>query len=174
MNEEWREIPSFPRYLISSDGDVAEVLEDGSIKKIEPEKDEFGYDYVVLQSEDGRLIKKTIQRMVANEFVDNSDWYSCDDIWHKDGNLSNNTASNLEWVEPSNNPDDDVRAKEYRTKVRNERDGYLQPICCQNIETGEVMEFTSKAEIERQLGVRARDVLSGRRKRSGKYIFFYK
>lgn len=63
---------------------------------LEPVKGEDGYLYITL-FKDGKAKKCRVDRLVAETFVPNPQ--NLPYIKHKDGNLTNNAAENLEWCE---------------------------------------------------------------------------
>lgn len=60
-------------------------------------KDEKGYNVVNLVDENGESKECRVDYLVASSFVPNPHNYK--NIRHIDGNLENNRADNLEWVE---------------------------------------------------------------------------
>lgn len=60
-------------------------------------KDEKGYNVVNLIDENGKSKEFRVDYLVASSFVPNPHNYK--NIRHIDGNLENNRADNLEWVE---------------------------------------------------------------------------
>lgn len=60
-------------------------------------KDEKGYNVVNLIDENGKSKECRVDYLVASSFVPNPHNYK--NIRHIDGNLENNRADNLEWVE---------------------------------------------------------------------------
>lgn len=94
--EEWVDINGCDgRYKISSHGRVfATGLHGGRRKLLKLYGSKNGYDFVLLQS--GTSKKFYVHRLVAEHFCDGmSDDNS--EVFHIDGNLKNNHASNLSW-----------------------------------------------------------------------------
>lgn len=93
---EYRKIPDFP-YSVSEEGDVR--------------NDQTGYVLKWFQSEHGycrvRLSRNKevnnffVHRLVASAFIPNPE--NKREVNHKDGNKTNNSVSNLEWVTSSEN-----------------------------------------------------------------------
>ncbi|WP_258059195.1 NUMOD1 domain-containing DNA-binding protein, partial [Arthrobacter sp. B1805] len=88
---------------------------------------------------------------------------------HIDCNRANNTVSNLEWCTSQYNT-------AYRDKLGHtaKHNAPKKPVIAVNLETGKVLRFESQAEAERQLGIsnqRINDVLKGRNKTAGGYLF---
>ena len=95
--EEWLEIEDYPNYLVSNKGMVRN-------NKFKTDKKltigDNGYYFVNLYNGDKHQFK-TVHRLVANAFIENSENLPC--VNHKDGNKLNNTVENLEWVSYSKN-----------------------------------------------------------------------
>lgn len=89
--KEFREVEGFPKYLISSDGDVYS-------KNIKRNLSKFlnieGYYQVHLCNND-KCKTFRVHRIVAKAFIDNPNNYP--QINHIDGNKTNNDFRNLEW-----------------------------------------------------------------------------
>ncbi len=87
---EWRQIPGFPDYDVSNEGQVRNTKRDLILKSITNKK---GYTSVALVN-DGKLTQKSVNRLVLETFVGpNGDLQTC----HKDGNSDNNHLDNLKW-----------------------------------------------------------------------------
>lgn len=84
-------------YMINTDGDVYSKL---SGKYLNQEISKSGYHRVVLYV-DKTPIKKSVHRLVATAFIPNPG--NLPQVNHKDGNKSNNSVTNLEWITPSDN-----------------------------------------------------------------------
>lgn len=108
--EQWKEIEGTSEYLVSNFGRIKrlehtiEYVQYGKVRtRIIPEQimkgsfDGDGYPTVQLKGLGGRRI----HRLVASAFVDNPD--NKEIVNHKDGNKTNNLASNLEWVTSAEN-----------------------------------------------------------------------
>lgn len=98
VNEVWKVIDGFGHYEVSNCGRVRNTYT-GRIRK--PSINAYGYPYVSV-----KMSKKSyalrIHRLVAAAFLEPSTKYKAQ-INHIDGVKTNNTASNLEWVTPSEN-----------------------------------------------------------------------
>lgn len=98
MKEEWRTIPNFPNYAVSSLGRVMRVV----TSKHHPNKrilkgtpDSYGYLMVTLYNPKPHSAQK-IHTLVTNAFIG-----PCPDGLqrnHKDGNKTNNAVTNLEYI----------------------------------------------------------------------------
>ena len=67
------------------------------MKEVPKHYDKYGYEYVVLTDWQGHRVKKYVHMMVAEAFVPNPNEFKF--VVHKDGNVKNNHADNLEWVD---------------------------------------------------------------------------
>ena len=98
MHEEFRNITGF-------DG-LYQIGMFGSVKNIKRNKllshcySSTGYPKVSLCKK-GKIFQKSVHRLVAEAFIPNE--YNKPQVNHKDGNKSNPSAANLEWVTPSEN-----------------------------------------------------------------------
>lgn len=65
--------------------------------------DSFGYKYVQIKYHTGKFKRERVNVLVAKYFVENPNPILYNMVNHKDGNKSNNIASNLEWCNSSMN-----------------------------------------------------------------------
>jgi hypothetical protein len=83
------------------------VLDDGTVfkqngKPLTNYTDTYGYKYIKIKNaETNRRKKYLVHRLVAECYIPNCD--ALPQINHKDGNKSNNSVDNLEWVTASEN-----------------------------------------------------------------------
>jgi hypothetical protein len=99
--EEWKQIPGFSRYQVSSFGAIRSMnyKNSGRIVNLTP-ADDKGYVKTMIQGDDGKYHTSRIHRWVALTFLGPA---LGREINHKDGNKSNNTISNLEYCTRSEN-----------------------------------------------------------------------
>jgi hypothetical protein len=88
-----KNVPGFPGYTVSSTGTVRGP--DGN--KLSPRKDKDGYERVDLRLE-GKRFTKFVHSLVESAFGG-----SATEVDHKNGNRSDNRASNLETVSRKEN-----------------------------------------------------------------------
>lgn len=91
-------IPDFDGlYCITEDGKIWSCRRN---KFLKPSLDKHGY-HVIHLSKKGKLFWFRVHRLVAQVFIENQ--YNKPEVNHKDGNKSNNSVNNLEWVTSSEN-----------------------------------------------------------------------
>jgi NUMOD4 motif len=101
IEEEWRVIEEYPHYKISSYGRIKSQKRDATYGL----PDLTGYYKIGLRDAAHKPRMKTVHRLVAFAFlpgpnnIDDND----DQVDHKDNNISNNWAVNLQWLSPSAN-----------------------------------------------------------------------
>lgn len=117
--EEWRPVPGWDAYEVSSLGRVKRVkaasgTRPGAIRKTP--LNEHGYPVVMLR-QDGRHKGFLVHRLVCEAFIGpQPDGRPC--VAHNDGNPLNCTPENLRWASQAENLDDCVR---HGTRRRGER-----------------------------------------------------
>jgi hypothetical protein len=103
--EIWKAVKSNPLYEVSNKGRARSWNKYGGVRSNEPKilvprEKNNNYKFICLR-ENGKLIDKSIHRLVAEVFIPNPDNKS--QINHIDRNRGNNRADNLEWVTPTEN-----------------------------------------------------------------------
>lgn len=88
-------LEDYPDYIIFKNGDVFSTL-CRKVVKLKPGKKKAGYRFIGLNKTNGERKYEMVHRLVAKTFIKNPENYP--EVNHKDGNKSNNDASNLEWV----------------------------------------------------------------------------
>lgn len=102
-DEIWKDIKGYPLYMVSNYGRVKKYISSYKSYRLlsaSPNKNN-GRLYVMLQK-DSHGHNLQVARLVAHSFVSG---YSnnCNTVNHKDGNVQNNTWTNLEWMSQSDN-----------------------------------------------------------------------
>lgn len=136
MIENWRGI-SDTEYQVSNTG---KVMRAGKVLKPFTDSKNKGYKYVSL-SVNGKVRKNSIHRIVAEAFLENPKRF--EQVNHKDGNPSNNSLNNLEWVSNRQNTqhayDTGLNSKVVKVQVV-------------DLETKEVTEYPTSSQASKALG----------------------
>lgn len=109
-----------------------------------------GYSYVGFRV-DGKIVTKSVHRLVAQTFISNPD--SLPEVNHRDCDKTNNNVDNLEWVTHEENI-------AYRDKCGHtaKNNAPKSPVFSLNLKTLEVSHFRSQTEAGRELGVNAGNI----------------
>ena len=118
VNEEWRKIPKFPKYEVSTAGRVR-----GGRGIIKQQVNRYGYMQVHITDADGNRKHPYVHRLVLETFCGASDLT----VNHIDENKKNNALGNLEYLSRIEN-------YEYSNSSRRKR------VAKVNINTGEVID----------------------------------
>ena len=160
MDEEeiWRPIEGYKWYEVSNMGRIRSIdhyvpcrgfkqrITRGRVLKTRKYSD--GYLRVKL-CHDGCMTMKTVHRLVAQAFIENSDPEKYDQINHKDENPSNNRWDNLEWCDAKYNINYGERTKKARPKISAAK--RKSPVMQISPTTGEVLAiYPSTTEVERR------------------------
>lgn len=101
LNPNWRDIPDYPGYRVSSQGTILSLK---SNKLLKPLTSRSGHQHVFLYDGHGRSDKIRIHRAVLLVFVGPCP-QNCE-CRHLDGNPENNTIENLKWGTKQENVND--------------------------------------------------------------------
>ena len=124
----WVAVPGFEDYYeVSSDGDLRSL---GSGRVLAKNSMGAGYVKADLWKDGGRM-QTSVHRIVASAFVPRPD--GCDEVNHKNGNKTDNRASNLEWVTRSDNVNHAYYALGYR----------VNSVTATNCKTGNAVTYPS-------------------------------
>ncbi len=93
-------IEGYDRYFVSENGEIYSQYANGNNKKLSKRINKSGYYYVNL-SKDGKYKSKSIHKLVAQYFVENSNNLKI--VNHKDTDKLNNHKDNLEFTTLSGN-----------------------------------------------------------------------
>ena len=159
-----KHITGYPGYLVDEDGNIY-IAKTG--KQLKSQIKKTGYVEVSLFDEDGYHYL-LVHRIVAKEFCDG--YEEGKEVNHKDGNKQNNRASNLEWVDHSEN-----LRHAYENGLRSD-DVAPRRVRGTNITTGEQLEFPSIYVAARFLGISQGNICmccKGKRPSASGYIWEY-
>lgn len=118
LKEEWRKVPGFSRYSVSSDGLVRRDVRiyRAPAGLVGHSKVSGGYLRVALIADDGRYVGRTVHSLVALAFHGPRPAHAV--VRHLDGNPLNNAAVNLAYGSHAENVGDSIR---HGTQVRGSR-----------------------------------------------------
>ena len=144
QTEEWKSIPEYPGYLVSSLGRVTCKKSNKLLKPVICN----GYCVVRLRNKDSHKVYK-LHRLVAHVFLDPPE-ESKTQVNHIDRNQLNNSVSNLEWVSPAEN-----FAHYQADNASKNKCVKAQKIAFHDEDTGDMMIFNSYTEVCRYYGLAA-------------------
>lgn len=103
-DEEWKSILGYSRYMVSTHGRIKarnKRYDSWYLISTEPNRNS-GRLYVRLTNDAGKSKNLNLARIVANTFIEKAD-PSQNTVNHKDGDVTNNRVSNLEWMTQGEN-----------------------------------------------------------------------
>lgn len=106
-------IPEHPTYFATKNGDIYSLKENGSFHKMAT-KSRTGYAAICFR--DGKPEREYVHRIIAKMFVDNP--LNKPEVDHIDTNRSNNSASNLRWVDRKENSNNPISIEKYARSNR--------------------------------------------------------
>lgn len=139
IQEEWKVIPEFPNYMISSVGRVHNSRLD---REMRTNPNNYGLLKVTLADE-GHRYDRSVARLVAEAFVDRPTM-SCDTVVMLDGDFTNVVASNLAWRPRQ-------FAWRYTHQLRQEQPVHYQNLEVKNMSTGQIYDSIVEAGMEEGL-----------------------
>ena len=177
--EEWRDIEDCPGYQISSHGRIRSFTNNryglcDTPHFLKTDINSNGYERVFLGS-NGRFF---VHHLVAKGFIPNPNDYPV--VRHKDDNRSNNRVDNLEWGTQSDNIQDAIRRGRFVSNMAIAKEAALKKqrirVIAKDLEGNLIGEYPSMCHAARDLGLNEGNIsnmLHGRQKRAGSYIFEY-
>lgn len=177
--EEWKDIDGFSGYQISSYGRVRSFTNNrhglcDTPHFLGTDINSNGYERVFLGSK-GRFF---VHHLVAKGFVPNPNNYPT--VRHKDDNRLNNHADNLEWGTQADNIQDAIRRGRFVSNIAIAKEAALKKqrkrVLAKDLDGNPIGEYPSMSHAARDLGLNVGNIsnmLLGRQKRAGSYIFEY-
>ena len=99
----WKEVINYPKYEISEEGAIRSKPCLGNHfkgRELKYSTDKYGYQIVCFNTKE-RKVNLKVHRLVAQAFIPNPE--NKPQVNHIDGDKTNNSVSNLEWVTASEN-----------------------------------------------------------------------
>ena len=100
MEEIWKSIEGYSGYFVSNTGKIKSTRNNRTTI-LSPRIGVFGYHFVNLYDENGKMKSVKIHRLVAKAFIPNPD--NLPQVNHINENKANNNVLNLEWCTASHN-----------------------------------------------------------------------
>ncbi len=139
----FKTVSGFENYEISKSGTMREISSGNNVSWHKSN----GYVMARIYDNHGNPVSIGQHRALALAYIKMPETNEKITVNHIDGVKSNNDLSNLEWVTYSEN-----QFHAYKHGLRNDR----VPVILTNLETGEVLNFFSKAELSRYLKIPCR------------------
>lgn len=174
--EIWKPIAGTKGFIeVSNKGRVRSLLR-GEPRVLKPQVDNKGYHRIRVTVEREKMSYK-VHREIAKAFIPNPN--NLPQVNHKDGNKSNNSVDNLEWITNRDNAHHAIENGLWDSVIegsRRENERRKRPVIgyftSENSSTSR--RFESVAEAERFLGSRhVTDVLKGKRSHVKGWTFRY-
>lgn len=163
-----KEIVGFPMYTLHKDG---KVFSKYTSRFLKPTTDTTGYPIVILVNKSGKF-KKSVHRLLAECYLPNPSGKP--QVNHKDGDKTNHSLENLEWVTAKENSKHAIETG--LTKVRDEA-RYI-PVLKLSLDTGEVLgeypSVTFAAKTHKIAQPNLTKVCKGQRKSAGGFGWSFK
>ena len=179
MKEIWKEIENTEgRYQVSNLGRIKTFnwKNTGREQIMKPAADHKGYLRTALvMGAEKKLTTVKVHRVVAQAFLLNPDNLS--QVNHKNGDKSNNSVSNLEWMDNLDNIQHAINTGLFGNSFQALTDSNnrrKRPIEATEIKTGNILRFESCSEARRVTGSsKIQLVIQGKRHQSNGFVFRY-
>ena len=135
-----------------------------SKKFLKPYTDNAGYLYVNLYK-DGKVKKYKVHRLVTEAYIPNPE--NLPQVNHKDENKANNCLQNLEWCDAKYN-------NNYGTHYEKVSNSLKIPILQYDLDGNFIREWSSAADVGREVRPNICKCLKGKQKSAYGYIWKYK
>lgn len=170
MLETWKGIDGYiGKYEVSNLGRVRSLnyKNSGLPRELKFEKNSKGYFSVDL-CKNGIRKKYRVSRLVASAFVENT--HCLPEVNHKDEDMTNNRADNLEWCNRAYN-------NNYGTRISKMAKSHRKPILQYTKDGNLVTKWEGAKEAEKTLGISAGSIwlcYNQKRKTAGGFVWQYK
>jgi len=168
--------PEYPNYRIYPDGRVFTRYHKPEWVEMKPfiNNDHMGYKRISLFTAEGKRKNIFVHRLVAETFVLNPNNYPC--VNHKDENILNNSASNLEWCTHAYNNRYGDHLKHCVPALLQSVEKSKIPVIGIDKNGGEHLYYsiTEAARETRAFSANIRKCLNGERKKAGGYRWIRK
>lgn len=165
---EWRDIPGYPGYKASDDGQVASFKKDSSGYILKQHEASNGYMRVAIRKgKTHKGICAGVHRFVAAAFIPNPD--NLPEVNHKNGDKKDNRVENLEWVTSSQNKLHAYRVLGKQSAAKGKhfnREAKLTPTEVRIIRTSSL----GLSELAEYFGVDQSTVYNVRKRKTYKYV----
>ena len=143
ITEIWKPVLNNPHLEVSNLGRIKRLK--GRNKGIQSHfcLDKDGYCKISVLNEFGKWTQTSVHRIVALAFIPNPDNKPFVD--HIDGNRTNNVASNLRWVTPEENANNELTKRNVYIR-KNKTALFDRPVVAISLIDGSVKEYNSIAE----------------------------
>lgn len=177
--EEWKDIEGCVGYQISNNGKIRSFHNNrhGLTAKPHLLKTDYnsnGYERVCL----GADRREFVHKLVAKAFIPNPSNYPI--VRHRDDNRKNNVVENLLWGTQADNIQDCLKHGRFHSNIKVAKKAALEKqrkkVIAISLDTGECVEFSSLTEAADTLGLNSgniSNVLTGRQRKTGRYVFRY-
>lgn len=177
--EQWKDIDGHVGYQVSDHGQVRSFKNGRhgftDVPRIlKTDTNSNGYERVMLGSNNRFFVHK----LVAKAFIPNPNNYPI--ARHKDDNRRNNLASNLEWGTQAHNIQDAIRRGRFVSNIAIAKEAALlkqrKRVIAKDLSGYRIREYPSMCDAAKDLKLNPgniSNVLHGRQRKTGKYIFEY-
>jgi hypothetical protein len=147
---EWRQIAEAPNYSVSNTG----LVKLTRLNRLLSGYNRNGYLQVSIRKDDA-TIARLVHRIVATEFIPNDDPINRIYVDHIDTDPRNNNVSNLRWVTPKENMNNEIT----KINISNSHKKKMPNVYQVEIQSGNmVREAENTIEMAKQMGAKSRTI----------------